>query len=298
MAKRDKKDKENTNTQAPDKKEKAFRVFDILIPVVCIGVMLFSGYNLYKIYMSYAEAQAIYDGIALYVKDSDDVTAEESQKMEQAGFPYLNVDYDSLLEINEDYKGWLYFPLLDISYPVVYGDEDFNYLRRAFDGTKATAGCIFIDAWSDPGLRDMTTLFYGHNMRNGSMFGPLKRIRSEEGLVQQDPYFYYYTPETAYKIHIFAYYLEDPKGKTYNCPTDNRTYDEYMDYIIEKNEYVGGPDTVDLSRRPKVITLSTCSGQTASKRTVIHGIIEDTYQLNSNVVVDESFGDAVETVVE
>ncbi len=300
MAKRDKKDKDNTNTQAPDKKEKTFRILDILIPVVCIGVMIFSGYNLYKIYMSYAEAEAIYDGIALFVKDSEDSPGDEAAKMEQAGFPYLNVDYDSLLDINEDYKGWLYFPLLDISYPVVYGDADFNYLHTAFDGTKSNSGCIFIDAWSDPGLRDMTTLFFGHNMRNGSMFGSLKRIRNEEGLILEDPYFYYYTPDTAYKIHVFAYYLENTNGLTYNCPTDNRTYDQYMDYILEKNEYESGPGTVDLSHRPKVITLSTCSGHNSGKRTVIHGVIEDTYKIGSDsgVIVDESFGDAAETVVQ
>lgn len=280
------------------KKEKALKILDIVIPVVCLGVMAFAGFNLYKIYKSYAEADAIYSGIALFAHEQTSGTeTEEAVAMEQAGFPYLNVDHDSLIEINPDYTGWLYFPLLDLSYPVVHGDADFSYLNMAFDRTPTKSGAIFIDAWSDPGLRDMTTLIYGHNMRNGSMFGSLKRVRNEEGIILNDPYFYYYTPTMAYKCHVFSYYLESASGKTYNCPTDNRTYDEYMDYILSKNEYAEGPESVDLSHRPKVITLSTCSGFHSGKRTVIHGIIEDTYKIGENLIYDESFGDAVQTEV-
>ncbi|MBO4900903.1 MAG: hypothetical protein J5509_11505, partial [Lachnospiraceae bacterium] len=51
------------------KKEKALKVLDIVIPVVCLGVMVFAGFNLYKIYRSYAEADAIYNGIALYAHE-------------------------------------------------------------------------------------------------------------------------------------------------------------------------------------------------------------------------------------
>lgn len=269
---------------------RGMKILDILVPTVCIAVILFSGFKLFQIYKSYAEAEAIYDGVALYVKEgaaTENATVQE--EMVHAGFPYLDIDYDSLLQINEDFLGWLYFPLLDLSYPVVYGDEESSYLHEAIDGTKSSSGCIYIDAWSDPNLRDMTTIIYGHNMRNGSMFGSLKKIRTEEGLVEQDPYFYYYTPTKAYKCHIFAYYLENANGKTYNYPTDNKTYDEYMDYILEKNEYEGGPETVDLSHRPRVLTLSTCSGRNSGRRTVIHSVIEDTYEYSDDLVIDETF---------
>ena len=270
-------------------KEKALSVLDILIPVVCGGVILFSGFNLFKIYRSYAEAEAIYDGIALYVRD--DVKGEEEQEeekaMEEAGFPYLNVDFDSLAEINEDFLGWLYFPLLDISYPVVRGDEAETYLHEAMDGTKSNSGCIYIDYYSNPYLKDMATLFFGHNMRNGSMFGSLKRIRKEEGLVEQDPYFYYYTPTKAFKCHIFCYYLESAKGKTYECPYDVEGYDKYMDYILEKNEWPDGPSGGDIAHRHRLVTLSTCSGHNSGKRTVIQAVIEDTYEY-SNVIIGDT----------
>lgn len=282
--------KEKKAKKKKEPKSGIMKVMDILVPVVCSGVIIFSGVNLFMIYRGYAEAEAIYDGIALYVNDDPKAVSneEEAYSMNEAGFPYMDVDYDALLAINEDFLGWLYFPLLDISYPVVYGDEDESYLHEAMDGTKSNSGCIYIDAWSNPDLKDMTTLFFGHNMRNGSMFGSLKRIRKEEGLIDEDPYFYYYTPTKAYKCHVFCYYLENANGKTYQYPLDTQGYDEYMDYILSKNEYEGGPDNVDIAHRPRIVTLSTCSGHNSGKRTVIHSVIEDTYEY-SDVIIGETF---------
>lgn len=270
------------------KKKKGLKILDILVPVICLGVMGFAGYNLFTIYQSYSEAAAIYDGIALLVDDNDDGSAEAAGMIE-AGFPYMNVDYAGLKEINSDFLGWLYFPLLDLSYPVLYGDEDFTYLHVAMDGTPSSSGCIFIDCESDPNLRDMTTIFYGHNMRNGSMFGSLKRIRREKGLILENPYFYYYTSEMAYKCHVFAYYLEKTGGKTYMAPGNEAGYDDYLDYVLAMNEYEEGPSTVDLSHRPRIVTLSTCSGRNTGNRTVIQACIEDTYAINENTVISEAF---------
>lgn len=279
----------STDKKNRKKKKSVFtKIMDILVPVVCISVFIYAGYNLFKIYQSYSEAASIYNGLALYVTEETEGSTE-AEAMTKAGFPYINVDFDGLSEINPDFLGWLYFPLVDISYPVVYGDEDFTYLHVAVDGTPSNSGSIFIDCESDPNLGDMTTIFYGHNMRNGTMFGSLKRIRSDSELILQDPYFYYYTKDCAYKCHVFAYYLEKTGGKTYMAPENAAGYDEYLNYVLSMNEYVGGPESVDLSRRPKLVTLSTCSGHNTGNRTVIQAIIEDTYTIGEGTIIDETF---------
>lgn len=280
---------DNNKKKKKKKNSKLLKVLDILIPVVCIGIFVYAAVSLFFIYKSYGEARQIYDGLALYISDEDEDTAEEAANMEEAGFPYINVDFDSLSQINQDFLGWIYFPLLDISYPVVYGDEDFTYLHIAMDGTPSNSGCIFIDCGSNPDIKDMTTIFYGHNMRNGSMFGSLKRVRQEEGLIEEDPYFYYYTPTTAYKCHIFAYYLDKDGGRTYQAPENNLGYDEYMDYVLSMNEYEKGPETVDLAHRPQLMTLSTCSGRNSGKRTVLQAVIEDRYTINDSIIVGDYF---------
>lgn len=268
-------------------KKKSLRILDFIVPAICISIMIYAGYNLFTIYKSYSEAANIYNGLALYVSEDNDGTTE-AVEMQEAGFPYVNVDFEALSAINSDFLGWLYFPLLEISYPVVYGDEDFTYLHVAMDGTPSNSGCIFIDCESNPNLKDMTTIFYGHNMRNGSMFGSLKKVRSDANLILEDPYFYYYTPTMAYKCHVFAYYLDVDGGQTYMAPENEAGYDKYLNYVLSKNEYAGGPETVDLSHRPRIVTLSTCSGRNSGKRTVIQACIEDTYEL-SNTIVKDSF---------
>lgn len=36
-------------------------------------------------------------------------------------YPELQIDFAELIRTNPDFRGWLYFPALDISYPVVQG---------------------------------------------------------------------------------------------------------------------------------------------------------------------------------
>lgn len=274
-----------------NKKKKASKIMDIIIPVVLIGIIIFSGVNAFLIYSSYKEAREIYSGLELYV--NEEIDEEKALAMEDAGFPYIDVDFQALSAINEDFIGWLYFPLLNISYPVVFDQNDFSYLHMAMDKTPTKNGSIFVDSVGDPNavpeLEDLVTIFYGHNMRDGSMFGSLKKIRQEEGLIDEDPYFYYYTEHTAYKCRVFAYYLDKESGITYGVPKNNKGYDQYMSYILEKNEYEGGPDTVDIAHRPQLVTLSTCSGHNTGNRTVLQAAIVDTYSIDGNVNIDSYF---------
>ena len=266
------------------------RFLNYILPIIFIVIIIYGIVNLAVIYHSYSEAEKIYDGLALYVNSEEDASSgEDGAALAEAGFPYIDVDFDALSRINEDFLGWLYFPLLDISYPVVYGDEDFTYLKVAVDKTPSSSGSIFIDWASDPNLEDMTTIFYGHNMRNGTMFGSLKRLRQEPGLVDEDPYFYYYTPTMAYKCRVFAYYLEKYNGNTYLSPENNAGYDKYLQYVLDKNEYTEGTENVDLSHRPQLVTLSTCSGHNTGNRTVVQAVIVSTYEVGSGTVVNEYF---------
>ena len=100
----------NNTEEKSNKKKKTFKILDIIIPVICSAVIIYAGYNLYQIYHSYSEAAGIYNGLALYVSEEEDGSVE-AIAMEEAGFPYVNVDYESLSEINSDFLGWLYFPI-------------------------------------------------------------------------------------------------------------------------------------------------------------------------------------------
>jgi sortase B len=88
-------------------------------------------------------------------------------------------DFDRLYDINNDLVCILSIPDLDLKYPVVRGPDNSRYLTKTFEGNNNPAGCLFIDYENSPDLSDNNTFIYGHNMKNGSMFGSLKNFTKD-----------------------------------------------------------------------------------------------------------------------
>lgn len=89
--------------------------------------------------------------------------------------------YESLQEQNADFAAWLTVSGTSIDYPVMYTPEDPEfYLHRAFDKSDSVSGTPFIGEDGSP--ESDLFIIYGHNMRNGTMFGTLSRY--------EDPDFY------------------------------------------------------------------------------------------------------------
>ena len=91
--------------------------------------------------------------------------------------------YRALYEENPDLVGWLRIDGTDIDLPVVQtpGDNEY-YLRRGFDRFYAMGGTLFLDERCSlsPDAPADNWLIYGHNMRDGSMFGQLVYYRDED----------------------------------------------------------------------------------------------------------------------
>lgn len=90
-------------------------------------------------------------------------------------------DYRSLKKAHPELIGWLRIDGTDINYPVMQRKKDNSYyLSHAFDGTNSNQGALFMDYRSDAINPTTNTIIYGHNMRNGSMFGCLKKFLNEK----------------------------------------------------------------------------------------------------------------------
>lgn len=80
-----------------------------------------------------------------------------------------------LLSQNKDYIGWLTVDGTNVDYPVVQGDDNTYYLNHNFLGQPEAAGTLFAD--SEVGYPETgNLLIYGHHMKDGSMFGSLKKF--------------------------------------------------------------------------------------------------------------------------
>ncbi len=182
-----------------DSSKKGRGIVRKLFPGILIAIMLVSGFNTVSAFINYRKANEEYESLTDYVEPATEVateaestTAEEEEVEEDARpeIPQMDIDFEALTEINEDFRGWLIVPALDITYPVLQGSDNEQYLHETFEHKHNKAGAIFMDSYNYPDFRDLNTFIYGHNMRDGSMFGSLKTIGDHPELIQAEPYLY------------------------------------------------------------------------------------------------------------
>lgn len=243
---------------------------------VLLGVaVLFFGAQFLSAYMAERRGEKAYQELAGKVMGQertvrqDELPAEEERMETQ--YPELSLDMSLLSQLNGDFRGWLYFPLLEISYPVVQGTDNDYYLTHSFMGEELKTGCLFMDCGASPDWSDRNTFVFGHNTRDGSMFGVLKRLKKEDGLCEENPWFYIYTEDTVYTYRIFSYYVTSATSDRYMTFQSEESYDAYVQWALEHSEYDAG---VSLEERGNIVSLSTCYGRSGtSRRLLVHGVL-------------------------
>ena len=118
------------------------------------------------------------------------------------------------------------------------------------------------------------TIVYGHNMKNGSMFGSLKNYRDQE-VYKKSPYFWIYTPTRIYKYEIFACAEVDKFGQDYQITF--RDKEDFQEFIYRAQDQALYDTGVDVNYTDTVVTLSTCTGNEAT-RFIVQGKRVRTYQ--------------------
>lgn len=289
------------------KRKKTFGDFlTNILMLVALGVFIYAGYTLYGFYREYKEGSDEYDNLeSSYAAEeqSEDLDALEDdealrrfQSIEEAEkdgtidghetatvvengkrvtLPVMAnpIDFTELKSVNEDIVGWLRIRALDISYPVVQGEDNDFYLHRTFEKTDNFAGCLFFNYLNKPDLTDQNTIVYGHNMKNKSMFGKLKLFR-EEGTFEKSKFFWIFTPNFIYQYRIFSATVVNKTGLTYQTGFTDEQFDEFIDYAFEHSEIEAGD--VEVTKEDRIVTLSTCTGDDAT-RFVVMGKLAQVY---------------------
>lgn len=266
------------------KKGRAGDLVLTMILIVAMGVFVYAAYNLYHIYTEYKKGTDEYNSIeqmAVKERAPDKITRapeEDSTLVEMEPEPTLTppleIDFDALTSVNEDVVGWIYVEAIDtINYPVVKGEDNEEYLHTTYEGTYNFAGTIFIDCDNARDFSDCNTMVYGHNMKNGSMFGQLKDFVSKPETFQKSRYFWIFTPEKDYRYEIISAYTAKVDGDTYTLfKGPGKEFERYLNKIVGYSEIQTDPGT--LSMMDRVVTLSTCTGNQAT-RFVVQGKLVD-----------------------
>ncbi len=248
------------------------RIILTVILVICIGAVAFSLWKLWGFYRFYHDGKKEYDDLTGYVKEKDpsDDTGNDDAGKDKCP---ITVDFESLRKENPDIVGWIYIHDTGINYPIVQTKDNDYYLHRTFNKKDSYIGAIFLDAMCKSDFGSFNNIIYGHNLKNGEMFGHLKGLYdinyNSKADFKKHPKIWVITPEDNREYEIFAA-REISVDKDMDVYTiEFSSYEEYGEFLedqVKKSQYKTG---VTPSEKKSMITLSTCTSRTEEGRFIV-----------------------------
>ena len=173
--------------------------------------------------------------------------------------------YSDLYKQNKDLAGWLSIEGTVINYPVMQTGKknpDF-YLHNGFDKKESDHGTLFVDARNDIVNRDTNLIIYGHNMRDGTMFGGLKSFMDKDYFEKHQELVFDTIYEKA-KYRIVAVclskvnYQDDDTFRYYNF-LNAESKEEFQAFLANIQQLTVFDQNIDISYGDELLTLSTCN---------------------------------------
>ncbi len=236
------------------------RIYTIL-EIVFIALFIFSAYKLYTIYSDYSKGDQIYEESADTYFEFEE-TGESDVKGNN-----FTVDIEALKEENSEALGWIYIEDTPINYPLLQTDDNDYYLKHTYNRIYSAFGSIFLDYRCSSDLTDKNTIIYGHNTKNESMFGSLKKYK-DETYFKKHPHIYLIYEDYTYKYEIFSMFTTTTSSNVYKLKFDSASdyrhwiRDMHAASVVDTGEYKP-------TGKEKIITLSTCTSRTETERFVV-----------------------------
>lgn len=187
--------------------------------------------------------------------------------------PVIMDKYAALYEENNDLAGWLTIEGMTIDYPVMQCEDDEYYLHHDYYGNNSNYGCLYVRGTADINMPDTNFVIYGHNMKDGAMFGDLDLYR-EESFYREHSTISFDTlyEERSYEIvAVFLSQIYDPEEDVfkyyqfYHAETQEE-FDYFYNNIKEASLYDTG---VTAEFGDTFLTLSTCAYHVRDGRLVV-----------------------------
>ena len=215
------------------------RAITVVQAALVIIAVIAAGWLILKM-VGYNQAQEIYHSMQSAYAEEDAVN-----------FDTLAADYPGAV-------AWIRMDDLEtINYPIMQGEDNDFYLHNDPAGQPSIDGSIFLDYRNASVADDPHAIIYGHNMRDGSMFGTLISYEDEEFYKQGSGKFTVYTPGGKYRYQIFAVNIVDPTDDSFLVGfKDAGVFSAYVEELKQASMYETG---VEANGANQVVTLSTCS---------------------------------------
>ncbi len=244
-------------------------VVAVIAVIVCIFCILFIVQYVRGKSLSDKLGESFTSGVVVKPRDP----ADDGQYMT------IDVDFDSLHDINPEIYAWIEVPGTNINYAVVQSaDDDLFYNDHGVDKTYYSGGSIFSQRYNTTTFQDPVTVLYGHNRQSQTMFAQVNNF-ADAAFFDRNQKILIYTPDTVYQYEIFAAYPHVSDHLLLcNDFDDPEEFDAY---------FAGLTDSPNANYRrelfpqagDKVLTLSTCYRQNRMQRFLVQGVLTETYDV-------------------
>ena len=178
----------------------------------------------------------------------------------------------ALQQENAELVGWIALADTPIDYPVMQSvSRRWHYLDHDFSGARSKSGTPFLEEACALDGNRANWIIYGHNMKNGSMFGGLHKL-ADAAFFASHRTLTFDTPARTgrYRIAAVFYATLDPDAafSFYHYPnlTDAQTFAWYAKNVLSASLY---PADTALNWGDELLTLVTCVRGKPDKRLVV-----------------------------
>lgn len=174
---------------------------------------------------------------------------------------------------NPDIIGWLKIDGV-LEEAVVQRDNE-HYLTHNVLGKKSVTGALFLDETCNLKTVPTQMLIHGHNMKEGAMFGALKKYKVKDAsFYRAHPYIDFNTIYENSRYVIFAVSEVDIRYGMRDClpfwqNVRFSSADAFMEYVEKARSLSHYRCNVDVQPGDRLLTLSTCTGTDDNKRLVV-----------------------------
>lgn len=238
----------------------------IIVLVICLGVFIACAAYFINSHFESKKIENLRDEVFISTEQS---TEEKPNKQVE-----VPVDFDKLKKANPDIYAWISIPEVNVDYPILQSETDNGfYLNHTINGQKSVYGSIYTENYNSKDFSDFNTLVYGHNMKNGTMFGSLKKYRDAQ-FFNENRYITVYLPGRILKYEIFAAYTWDNKHvlltRNFESAANRKTYIEDIFAVRDMNSQIS--KDIAVTENDRIITLSTCMND-KSRRFLVSGVL-------------------------
>ncbi len=229
----------------------------LILFVIAVIILIYSLYQLYNYNKERIESKKLAEKVI-------------SESLSHKVAP-INIDFEKLKQESSDIIAWLYCEGTPINYPVVQAADNSYYLHKGTDGEYSLSGTLFVDYLNNGDFTDNNTIIYGHNMKNGTMFGTLTEYINQE-YYDEHSEMYILTPEKNFKVKLITGATVNSTASNYKLPLVDEEKENFISELREKStfksEYVFSPDD-------RYVMLSTCSYSYKDARYVLIGVLKE-----------------------